>query len=238
MQGPISECWIAAVSWLPSDGPQDRMGTSTKLADRSAKIVDAAAQLFARQGYHGTSTREIAQHAGISENTIFRYFPAKEDLFWAALNSRFSVLELRGDLVNGFLVSDEPQVVLPLILDLLVDTALLRPELLRLLAIAFIELRWKAEMILTKHLTPFFAVVSRYLEANIAKGKLRPLDPALLTAALASSVMVHPEIGRLLGNAPAYSDRKQAIRAYTQFWMDLLVTGAGQSPNSSSTRER
>jgi len=214
------------------------MGTSTKLADRSAKIVDAAAQLFARQGYHGTSTREIAQHAGISENTIFRYFPAKEDLFWAALNSRFSVLELRGDLVNGFLVSDEPQVVLPLILDLLVDTALLRPELLRLLAIAFIELRWKAEMILTKHLTPFFAVVSRYLEANIAKGKLRPLDPALLTAALASSVMVHPEIGRLLGNAPAYSDRKQAIRAYTQFWMDLLVTGAGQSPNSSSTRER
>jgi AcrR family transcriptional regulator len=214
------------------------MGTSTKLEDRSAKIVDAAAKLFARQGYHGTSTREIAQHAGVSENTIFRHFSAKEDLFWAALSSRCSELELSSDLVKGLIVSEEPEVVLPLILDLLVDTALLRPELLRLLAIAFIELRWKAELIFTKHLTPFFGAASRYLEANIAKGKLRPLDPTLLVAALASSVMVHPEIGRLLGNAPAYSDRKQAIRAYTHFWMDLLVPAAGQSPNSASTGER
>jgi AcrR family transcriptional regulator len=204
------------------------MGTLLKPNDRTAKMVDAAAQLFARQGYHGTSTREIAQLAGISENTLFRYFAVKEDLFWAAVKSRFGELELRNDLINSLLIPEDPRIVLPLILSQLVDTALLKPELLRLLAIAFIELRWKAEDICTRYLAPGFSALSRYFEANIANGKLRSLDPSLLAAAFASSVMVHPEIGRLLGNVPAFADRRQAIRAYTRFWLDLLVPADGE----------
>ena len=199
------------------------MRTSAKLTGRAANITDAAAQLFARQGYHGTSTREIAQLAHISENTLFRYFDSKEELFWSALNSHFGNLELGSFLSKVLLDSKEPEVVLPLIVGELVDAVLFKPDLLRLLVIAFIELRWKAEAIITSHLAPCFTAISHYLQTNIEKGKLRSLDPALLTAALASSVMMHPEVGRLLGCAPAYADRKQAIDVYTQFWMDLLV---------------
>ena len=60
------------------------MTNPPKNSGQNDKIVNAAAQLFARQGYHGTSTREIARLADISENTLFRYFEHKEDLFWAA----------------------------------------------------------------------------------------------------------------------------------------------------------
>lgn len=204
------------------------MATTTKIRDRAARITAAAAQLFARQGYHGTNTREIAQLAGISENTMFRYFASKEDLFWVALTSRAGELELRSELLHGLLGFEEPKVVMPLILAQLVDTALLKPELLRLLAVAFIELRWKAEEVFTSHLAPCFSAVRQYLEASITKGRLRSLDPSLLTAALASSVLVHPEIARLLGSAPAFANRKQAIRAYTRFWLDLLVPAADE----------
>jgi AcrR family transcriptional regulator len=65
------------------------MASAFKNSERAGKIVQAAAQLFARQGYHGTSTREIAHLADISENTLFRYFEHKEDLFWtASLNAK------------------------------------------------------------------------------------------------------------------------------------------------------
>lgn len=37
-------------------------------------------KLFAKQGYHATSTVQIAQEAGISQATIFKYFKTKEDL--------------------------------------------------------------------------------------------------------------------------------------------------------------
>ncbi len=53
------------------------MTIPSKTSRQTAKIVHAAAQLFARQGYHGTSTREIARIAEVSENTLFRHFACK-----------------------------------------------------------------------------------------------------------------------------------------------------------------
>lgn len=195
-----------------------------KNSDQVNKIVHAAAQLFARQGYHGTSTREIARLADISENTLFRYFEHKEDLFWTALRSRLSGLELRRDLLSGIADGAGPEVVLPQIFAQLVDTAILKPELLRLIAIAFIELRWKAGAICHEYLSPIFSAVNRYLASNIESGKLRSVDPSLLTAALAATVMVHPEFTRLIAGAPSpYSDSREAIQVYTKFWLDVLI---------------
>lgn len=200
------------------------MANLPKNSEQISKIVHAAAQLFARQGYHGTSTREIARLADISENTLFRYFEHKEDLFWAALRSRLCGLELRRDLLAGITESASPEIVLPQLLAQLVDTAILRPELLRLIAVAFIELRWKAAAVCYEHLSPIFSTVNGYLARNIESGKLRNLDSSLVTAALATTVMVHPEFSKLIaGASPPYSDSREAIQVYTKFWLDVLV---------------
>src|SRR5439155_3764076 len=45
--------------------------------ERQASIIAAAASLFAQKGFNGTTTREIAKTAGISEALLFRYFPTK-----------------------------------------------------------------------------------------------------------------------------------------------------------------
>ena len=68
---------------------------------RTEKIVAAATLLFARQGYHGTSTREIARLAEVSENTLFRHFDHKEEIFWSALRSNAASLKPRRDLLGG-----------------------------------------------------------------------------------------------------------------------------------------
>lgn len=47
---------------------------------RRQRILEAAVRLFAQQGVSGTTTRQIAQEAGVSEGLIFRYFPTKLDL--------------------------------------------------------------------------------------------------------------------------------------------------------------
>lgn len=47
---------------------------------RKRRIVEAAVLCFAERGYEATSTREIAQRAGVAEATIFRHFPTKKDL--------------------------------------------------------------------------------------------------------------------------------------------------------------
>jgi AcrR family transcriptional regulator len=42
------------------------------------KILDAAQKLFARHGYDGTTTKELAEQAGIAEGTLFRHFTNKK----------------------------------------------------------------------------------------------------------------------------------------------------------------
>ena len=42
------------------------------------KILKAAQKLFARNGYDGTTTKELAEKAGIAEGTLFRHFTNKK----------------------------------------------------------------------------------------------------------------------------------------------------------------
>jgi AcrR family transcriptional regulator len=49
--------------------------------ERRRTIVQAAVPLFARRGFAGTTTRELAEAAGISEALLFRHFPSKQLLY-------------------------------------------------------------------------------------------------------------------------------------------------------------
>ena len=50
---------------------------------RRTLILDAALPLFARKGFAATTTKEIAQAAGVSEALIFKHFPSKASLYEA-----------------------------------------------------------------------------------------------------------------------------------------------------------
>lgn len=52
------------------------------------RILQAASDLFTTQGFHGTSTRDIAAQAGVSLGNIYNYFGNKEELFVSLLESR------------------------------------------------------------------------------------------------------------------------------------------------------
>ncbi|KGE03096.1 TetR/AcrR family transcriptional regulator [Pseudohaliea rubra] len=58
----------------------------TRLERREQEILRAATELFASNGFHTTSTRRIAEAAGVSEGTVFHYFGSKHDLMLAILD--------------------------------------------------------------------------------------------------------------------------------------------------------
>src|SRR5215470_17475469 len=56
-------------------------------ADAQARLQEAAFKLFEERGYDHTSVAEIAQRAGLTKRTFFRYFADKREvLFWGAQN--------------------------------------------------------------------------------------------------------------------------------------------------------
>lgn len=53
-------------------------------SDTQQRLVQAALELYAEQGYEGTTVGEIAQRVGVTSRTYFRYFPDKREVLFAS----------------------------------------------------------------------------------------------------------------------------------------------------------
>lgn len=65
--------------------------------DRQAQILQAAAGLFVRHGYGGTSIRDISHQVGLLPGSVYHHFPSKEDLFVAIHREGFRQLVKRSE---------------------------------------------------------------------------------------------------------------------------------------------
>jgi AcrR family transcriptional regulator len=172
-------------------------------ADRRQRILAAALDLFAQQGFHRTSTRQIAQAAGVAEGSIFNHFPTKKDLLVAVM----------AQIVDDYLGED---LVAP------PKTGTL--ELLRETFRSRLELGWRhaerirfllGELLLNQDMRqsyfeavilPLTDRVERLLEQRIAEGYVRPCNVRVVAGALVGAfltfllVAVLDEERRLLHN--------------------------------------
>lgn len=79
------------------------------VAENRLKIERAALKLFTRQGFHGTTVREIARKAGVSMGKLYLYFPNKEDIFVALVHRMEQQMEqLRQSEIFPHMQSPDP----------------------------------------------------------------------------------------------------------------------------------
>ena len=57
--------------------------------------MDKAAQLFSRQGFHGTSVEDIAQAVGLTKGAIYSHFDSKEEICYAVLEEAGRTIQLK-----------------------------------------------------------------------------------------------------------------------------------------------
>jgi AcrR family transcriptional regulator len=200
-----------------------------------ARIVEAAVQLFSRQGYKGTSTREIAQLAGVNEATLFRYFAHKADLFWSATESRLVRLKLGRELQNGLASDLEPDVVVPMLAAFVVDSMSQQPELMRLLYVAGFELPG-ADRMFREHLGPIFDAVNAYFARCATRGVICELEPTFATLGLAGAVTAHHNLHQLFTGRDLPWTGQASAPAYAQFWLNALRQPRPAASGNGSSR--
>jgi AcrR family transcriptional regulator len=73
----------------------------TKGQRTRSRLIETAYQLFNDQGYHGTSMRQIAQHAELALGGIYNHFDSKEDIFFAVMETYHPYHEMLPVLQNA-----------------------------------------------------------------------------------------------------------------------------------------
>jgi len=72
---------------VQSEAPRQTQREAQATARRE-QFLDVALELFARKGVRGTTVRDLAQAAGVTEGALYVYFPSKEALLSALIEQR------------------------------------------------------------------------------------------------------------------------------------------------------
>jgi AcrR family transcriptional regulator len=162
--------------------------TAPGFTDTRVRLLSVAAGLFAKYGYDGISTRDIAAATGISEITVYRHYPRKRDLYCAALESELGKIQLRGDLLAHLAASPNPGTALDRTYEMIEKTLEQSPALLRLIEFGALELRSEVEPLLHRYLAQFIEVLAGYLRPWTEKGELGNTQPRSVVLMLVAIV--------------------------------------------------
>jgi AcrR family transcriptional regulator len=81
-------------------------GGEALVASRQEEILEAAARLFAKNGYTETDTQQLADKLGVGKGTLYRYFPSKRALFLAAADR--AMRQARAAVESSMVGIDDP----------------------------------------------------------------------------------------------------------------------------------
>jgi AcrR family transcriptional regulator len=146
-------------------------GETTRLA-----IEDAAMELFLEQGYHATSMRQIAEHAGLALGGIYNHFASKDEIFEGIIVDKHPykrvlplILEAQGETTDDFLRNA---------MKIIIDELGREPYYLKLMMIEFVEFNGGHGAAMLKEMVP--KVLPVFEQVIKMRKDLRVTNPAML----------------------------------------------------------
>jgi AcrR family transcriptional regulator len=167
--------------------------------DRRRQIIRTASALFARRGYRGTTTREIAERAGINEALLFRHFPSKEKLYWTIIDEQCGARGRRHK-INEIVESggSDYEVFSAIAREFLVRTAR-DTELTRLLWFTALENHSLSRRFFRTYVAVYYEALADYIRKRAAEGAFRNADPLLSARGFLGMVVYHFLVQELFG---------------------------------------
>ena len=144
------------------------------------KLLDAAIEAFSENGFKGTSTRDIAERAGVHHPLITYHFKNKNQLWRAAADHVFSAFTL--SLARSMEEHRNlcPKKRMSALIRAYVDYAKLQPALHKVMIQEASCPSPRLDWLIDTHLKPLFAVTFRMIEKLQELGVTPPGNPALL----------------------------------------------------------
>jgi AcrR family transcriptional regulator len=210
--------------FLPGVSSGSRMAAD----ERRLQILRVAMELFSQYGFRGTTTREIANAAGVSEAMVFRHFATKHELYAAIIDYKACSgrLESPQQFLGEFIgAKDDFAVFYNLGLKILEHHQKDR-DFMRLLLFSALENHELAELFLEQYIVQCYKFLGDYIKQRQKDGVFRTIEPRLMVRAFLGMFIHHSlnnslwdKNGRLLKVS-----NEEAARQFTEIFLRGIKT--------------
>jgi AcrR family transcriptional regulator len=224
--------------------------------ERRLQIARVAMRLFSERGFRGTTTKEIAHAAGVSEAIIFRHFATKDDLYTAIIDlksctgfgagqanseSGRTVVETMRSLVGGAMEQRDDREVFRRIALALMEHHDCDPQFLRLLLYSALEGHQLAQIFWDRNVRVLYEFLGGYIRERQREGAFRKIDPFVVVRTFNGAVIHHSlnnilwekDPTRRIVNVP----NEEAAREFTEILLRGIVTETGARASSLKRNE-
>lgn len=208
-------------------------------ADRREQILSVATRLFARQGFQGTTTRQISQHANVNEALIFRHFPSKDELYWAVIQRQIESVSPRERLQEELdPAADDRQVFTHLAADILKRRAE-DQTLSRMLLFSALENHKLSHRFFLTYVSGYYELLANFIRRRIAEGRFRNVDPLLAARGFLGMVIYHSWVQELFGGKRYQKFHVQQVsETLAGIWLQGMLANPKRTSRTHSANSR
>ncbi len=206
--------------------------------DRREQLISAATRLFAEQGFDATSTRAIAEEAGVNEALIFRYFSSKEELYEEVVLNRVRVTHRLRDLRASLEQNNEeaePREVLAEVAGRLLERSREDTTLTRLLLFSALRNDGLASRFFQTYVADAHELLCAYLRLGMERGIFREADPAVVARGFLGSIVCHYLAQELFGGNQRQQFEPYALAGQlADLWLNGISNARGADTGATA----
>jgi AcrR family transcriptional regulator len=196
--------------------------------ERRAQIVRAASGLFSKKGFKGTTTREIARAANISEATIFKHFSRKEDLYRAIIDRCCNDNEGRMLLMKT-VEGKEGRELFESLAAFMIERVREDPSFSRLLMYSALEGHKFTDIFIKSRGTETVEFITARIRELIKAGVFKKRDPELSARAFLGMVYHYCMVQEIYGLKRFF---KRPPREAAATFVDIFMEGMEKEPGT------
>jgi len=204
-------------------------------SDRRKQILEVATELFARNGFDGVTTRQVADAAGITEAMVFRHFATKDDLYWEVLSAKSAPDDIKKRLTEKLNSDVDPIEIFTAIARDVLNRNLQDPAKCRLLLFSGLENHRLSQRYFKTYMSEWYEMLAGYIRRQIAEGRFRRVDPLLAARGFIGMVFHHYLVQELFGGGKYQSyDVDEVARTMAELWLGGICCEPEQAGLASS----
>ena len=192
---------------------------------RRRVIVETAVRLFAEKGFRGTTTRELASAAGVTEPVLYQHFATKSELYSAILEALIERDTVdHTDTFAAACAAEDDTTYFTLLGEIILEWHIRRPEVLRLLLFSALEGHGMAEQFHDRHVRVVYECVASRIRGRIAAGGFRDMDAYLAARAFVGMIGHQGMAMTIYGLRDLRGSRKQIVANLVSIFLNGMKT--------------